>query len=128
MILMCSLFFISVRQSRKLPLLQMVSNNKSFPLGVQSTTKINTPRDLSARLEFICYHRQAPDYLHSYIKNTGAACPLSSGTPKPPTILHKFIQVQFQLFLLFRMLSQASRQLHPQALSLIYGLHLHLAL
>ena len=31
-------------QSRRLPLLQVVSNNKSFSVGVQSPTEINAPR------------------------------------------------------------------------------------
>ena len=34
----------SLSQSRRLPLLQVVSNNKSFSVGVQSPTEINAPR------------------------------------------------------------------------------------
>ena len=34
----------SLSQSRRLPLLQVVSNNKSFSVGVQSPTDINAPR------------------------------------------------------------------------------------
>ena len=34
-------FYLS---SRRLPLLQVVSNNKSFSVGVQSPTEINAPR------------------------------------------------------------------------------------
>ena len=37
-----TVFYLS--QSRRLPLLQVVSNNKSFSVGVQSPTEINAPR------------------------------------------------------------------------------------
>ena len=45
-------------QSRRLPLLQVVSNNKSFSVGVQSPTEINAPRGrtLSGR-QWFCADR-----------------------------------------------------------------------
>ena len=39
-----SLLLPFLSQSRRLPLLQVVSNNKSFSVGVQSPTEINAPR------------------------------------------------------------------------------------
>ncbi len=36
--------FYGLSQSRRLPLLQVVSNNKSFSVGVQSLTEINAPQ------------------------------------------------------------------------------------
>ena len=39
----------SLSQSRRLPLLQVVSNNKSFSVGVQSPTEINAPRGCRKR-------------------------------------------------------------------------------
>ena len=41
-------------QSRRLPLLQVVSNNKSFSVGVQSPTEINAPRGCAVILKRIC--------------------------------------------------------------------------
>ena len=41
-------------QSRRLPLLQVVSNNKSFSVGVQSPTEINAPRECAVILRRIC--------------------------------------------------------------------------
>ena len=40
--------------SRRLPLLQVVSNNKSFSVGVQSPTEINAPRGCAVILRRIC--------------------------------------------------------------------------
>ena len=50
------MFFIIVvlSQSRRLPLLQVVSNNKSFSVGVQSPTEINAPRGCAVILRRIC--------------------------------------------------------------------------
>ena len=49
-------YFLS--QSRRLLLLQVVSNNKSFSVGVQSSTEINAPRGrtLSGR-QWFCADR-----------------------------------------------------------------------
>ena len=44
----------SLSQSRRLPLLQVVSNNKSFSVGVQSPTEINAPRGCAVILRRIC--------------------------------------------------------------------------
>ena len=41
-------------QSRRLPLLQVISNNKSFSVGVQSPTEINAPRGCAVILRRIC--------------------------------------------------------------------------
>ena len=41
-------------QSRRLPLLQVVSKNKSFSVGVQSPTEINAPRGCAVILKRIC--------------------------------------------------------------------------
>ena len=41
-------------QSRRLPLLQVVSNNKSLSVGVQSPTEINAPRGCAVILRRIC--------------------------------------------------------------------------
>ena len=41
-------------QSRRLPLLQVESNNKSFSVGVQSPTEINAPRGCAVILRRIC--------------------------------------------------------------------------
>ena len=41
-------------QSRRLSLLQVVSNNKSFSVGVQSPTEINAPRGCAVILGRIC--------------------------------------------------------------------------
>ena len=41
-------------QSRRLPLLQVVSNNKSISVGVQSLTEINAPRGCAVILKRIC--------------------------------------------------------------------------
>ena len=41
-------------QSRRLPLLQVVSNNKSFSVGVQSPTEINAPRGCAVIQRRIC--------------------------------------------------------------------------
>ena len=41
-------------QSRRLPFLQVVSNNKSFSVGVQSPTEINAPRGCAVILRRIC--------------------------------------------------------------------------
>ena len=38
----------------RLPLLQVVSNNKSFSVGVQSPTEINAPRGCAVILRRIC--------------------------------------------------------------------------
>ena len=50
------MFFIIVvlSQSRRLPLLQVVSKNKSFSVGVQSPTEINAPRGCAVILKRIC--------------------------------------------------------------------------
>ena len=50
------MFFIIVvlSQSRILPLLQVVSKNKSFSVGVQSPTEINAPRGCAVILKRIC--------------------------------------------------------------------------
>ena len=45
---------IFLSQSRRLPLLQVVSNNKSFSVGVQSPTEINAPRGCAVILKRIC--------------------------------------------------------------------------
>ena len=44
----------NLSQSRRLPLLQVVSNNKSFSVGVQSPTEINAPRGCAVILRRIC--------------------------------------------------------------------------
>jgi len=49
-----SLFFSDLSQSRRLPLLQVVSNNKSFSVGVQFPTEINAPRGCAVILRRIC--------------------------------------------------------------------------
>ena len=51
-------YFLNLSQSRRLPLLQVVSNNKSFSVGVQSLTEINAPRGrtLSGR-QWFCADR-----------------------------------------------------------------------
>ena len=41
-------------QSRRLPFLQVVSNNKSISVGVQSLTEINAPRGCAVILKRIC--------------------------------------------------------------------------
>ena len=46
--------FPILSQSRRLPLLQVVSNNKSFSVGVQSPTEINAPRVCAVILRRIC--------------------------------------------------------------------------
>ena len=46
--------FWRLSQSRRLPLLQVVSNNKSFSVGVQSPTEINAPRGCAVILRRIC--------------------------------------------------------------------------
>ena len=45
-------YFLS--QSKRLPLLQVLSNNKSFSVGVQSPTEINAPRGCAVILRRIC--------------------------------------------------------------------------
>ena len=45
---------VNLSQSRRLPLLQVVSNNKSFSVGVQSPTEINAPRGCAVILRRIC--------------------------------------------------------------------------
>ena len=45
---------VCLSQSRRLPLLQVVSNNKSFSVGVQSPTEINAPRGCAVILRRIC--------------------------------------------------------------------------
>ena len=47
-------YFLNLSQSRRLPLLQVVSNNKSFSVGVQSPTEINAPRGCAVILRRIC--------------------------------------------------------------------------
>ena len=47
------LYFLSQSELR-LPLLQVVSNNKSFSVGVQSPTEINAPRGCAVILRRIC--------------------------------------------------------------------------
>ncbi len=44
----------NLSQSRRLPLLQVVSNNKPFSVGVQSPTEINAPRGCAVILRRIC--------------------------------------------------------------------------
>ena len=46
--------YACLSQSRRLPLLQVVSNNKSFSVGVQSPTEINAPRGCAVILRRIC--------------------------------------------------------------------------
>ena len=48
------LISVVLSQSRRLPLLQVVSNNKSFSVGVQSPTEINAPRGCAVILRRIC--------------------------------------------------------------------------
>ena len=51
----CPLYNVSLPQSElRLPLLQVVSNNKSFSVGVQSPTEINAPRGCAVILRRIC--------------------------------------------------------------------------
>ena len=45
---------VALSQSRRLPLLQVVSKNKSFSVGVQSPTEINAPRGCAVILKRIC--------------------------------------------------------------------------
>ena len=45
-------YFLS--QSRRLPLLQVVSNSKPFSVGVQFPTEINAPRGCAVILRRIC--------------------------------------------------------------------------
>ena len=47
-------YWIDLSQSRRLPLLQVVSNNKSSSVGVQSPTEINAPRGCAVILRRIC--------------------------------------------------------------------------
>ena len=49
-----TLFSSVLSQSRRLPLLQVVSKNKSFSVGVQSPTEINAPRGCAVILKRIC--------------------------------------------------------------------------
>ena len=49
-----TLFSSVLSQSRRLPLLQVVSKNKSFSVGVQSPTEINAPRGCAVILRRIC--------------------------------------------------------------------------
>ena len=49
----CTVWPAFLSQSRRLPLLQVVSNNKSFSVGVQSPTEINAPRGCAAILHRI---------------------------------------------------------------------------
>ena len=44
----------SSQSELRLPLLQVVSNNKSFSVGVQSPTEINAPRGCAVILRLIC--------------------------------------------------------------------------
>ena len=44
----------SSQSELRLPLLQVVSNNKSFSVGVQSPTEINAPRGCAVILRRIC--------------------------------------------------------------------------
>ena len=48
------LISVVLSQLRRLPLLQVVSNNKSFSVGVQSPTEINAPRECAVILRRIC--------------------------------------------------------------------------
>ena len=48
-----TLFSSVLSQSRRLPLLQVVSKNKSFSVGVQSPTEINAPRGCAVILKRI---------------------------------------------------------------------------
>ena len=45
---------LSSQSELRLPLLQVVSNNKSFSVGVQSPTEINAPRGCAVILRRIC--------------------------------------------------------------------------
>ena len=47
-------FMYSSQSELRLPLLQVVSNNKSFSVGVQSPTEINAPRGCAVILRRIC--------------------------------------------------------------------------
>ena len=47
-------------QSRRLPLLQVVSNNKSFSVGVQSLTEINAPRGCAKNMSAFADQNHAP--------------------------------------------------------------------
>ena len=49
-----TLFSSVLSQSRRLSLLQVVSKNKSFSVGVQSPTEINAPRGCAVILKRIC--------------------------------------------------------------------------
>ena len=50
----CEWLIISPQSELRLPLLQVVSNNKSFSVGVQSPTEINAPRGCAVILRRIC--------------------------------------------------------------------------
>ena len=58
-------------QSRRLPLLQVVNNNKSFSVGVQSPTEINAPRGYDVNLgkmgdkevDFVCSRQSEKLYV-----------------------------------------------------------------
>ena len=58
-------------QSRRLPLLQVVSNNKSFSVGVQSPTEINAPRGYDVtvgkmgdkEVDFVCSRQSEKLYV-----------------------------------------------------------------
>ncbi len=45
---------VSSQSELRLPLLQVVRNNKSFSVGVQSPTEINAPRGCAVILRRIC--------------------------------------------------------------------------
>ena len=50
----CEWLIISPQAELRLPLLQVVSNNKSFSVGVQSPTEVNAPRGCAVILRRIC--------------------------------------------------------------------------
>ena len=49
-----SYLYISSQSELRLPLLQVVSSNKYFSVGVQSPTEINTPRGCAVILKRRC--------------------------------------------------------------------------
>ena len=99
-------------QSRRLPLLQVVSNNKSFSVGVQSPTEINAPRGCAVILRRICQlsltritHQVSPAFdlnalqnFHSSSVFTDLILPQSEIHRKAVQILHMLPSVPHQTF------------------------------
>ena len=118
----CTVVWHFLSQSElRLPFLQMVSNNKSFSVGVQSPTEINAPRGCAVILRRICQLS-----LTRITHQVSRAFGLNIRKYCYPDFFHRFTDVLFIVtnFFSFAKVKSASLSLKQQSFVTVHSSHI----